>query len=189
METLRGSITAVGFASGDRFVVGSWRTSPIGPFADVMWAQPDGSRVLLAPAHAADYITSVYPFEQVRHGVVEVSALRRRWEVRTAELVLSLQVGWAGVNLPPRPRRVTATVENWCARALLGVRTYGVSPTGVAEWYRTQRVVRVVQASAQLSGRDLGPLTRVTRPLGFGFTDPPQHPTHTTLRVDLRRPD
>lgn len=47
-ETLRGSITSLGFDSGHRFVIGDWRHSPIGPFADVMWALPDGHRVLLA---------------------------------------------------------------------------------------------------------------------------------------------
>lgn len=44
---LVGTISSAGSASGDRFVVGSWSTSPIGPFTDVFWAPPAGERILL----------------------------------------------------------------------------------------------------------------------------------------------
>jgi hypothetical protein len=47
MYELDGTISNVAFASGDRFVVGQWARSPIGPMNDVMWARPDGTRVLL----------------------------------------------------------------------------------------------------------------------------------------------
>ena len=44
-----GEIAGVGSSSGVRVVVGHWRESPLGTFADVMLAEPDGTRVLLAP--------------------------------------------------------------------------------------------------------------------------------------------
>ena len=47
---LAGRIGAAGFASGDRVVVGVWASGPLGPMTDVMWARPDGERVLLAPS-------------------------------------------------------------------------------------------------------------------------------------------
>lgn len=98
-----------------------------------------------------------------------------------------MKIGLARLSLPPRPRWFTATVENWCARSLLGVRTYGTSPTGVAEWYRTRTARRVVPASASLDGTGLGALVAVRRPLGFGFTDPPRPSSYVSLRVDLQR--
>ena len=69
-----------------------------------------------------------------------------------------MRIGPAALSLPPRPHWVTATVEDWCTGALLGVRTCGTSPTGVVKWYRTRTAHRVVVASASLDGNDLGPL-------------------------------
>lgn len=187
-ETLRGSITSVGFDSDHRFVIGDWRHSPIGPFADIMWAQPDGHRVLLAEPAAASYIVSVYPFDEVRDQAVSAERDGRNYTVRSDGLQLDMKIGVARLSLPPRPRWVTTTVENWCSHKLLGVRTHGTSPTGVVEWYRTRTARRVVTATASLNGADLGAFTPLDRPLGFGFTDPPKQPSHVRLRVDLRRP-
>ncbi|MCY3585142.1 MAG: hypothetical protein F4155_12935 [Acidimicrobiales bacterium] len=189
METLRGWITSVGFASGHRFVVGEWRHSPIGPFADVMWARPDGRRMLLAESAPAAYIVSVYPFPEVRHQAVTAERNGRFYTVHSDGLRLDMKIGLATLRPPPRPRWITATVENWCARKLLGVHTHGTSPTGVVEWYRTRSARRVVAATASLDGADLGSLARLDRPLGFGFTDPPRQPSHVRLRVDLQQPE
>ena len=188
IETLRGSITSVGFSSGDRFVIGDWRQSPIGPFADVMWARPNGERVLLIDADAAAYVDSVYPFPEIRHQRVTTEHDGRTYLARSGDLELRLRFGVAVLRLPPRPRWLTATVENRVSRKLLGVDTYGTSPTGVAEWYRTRSARRVVAATASLDGTDLGALASLDRPLGFGFTDPPRLPSHVRLRVDLRHP-
>ena len=188
IETLAGSITSVGFASGHRFVVGHWPESPIGAFADIMWARPDGSRVLLAAEEAAAFVTSIYPFDEVSVQEVSVAVeARRQLTVRARELRLSLELGRLVVPFPPRPRLVTGTVENLCANALLGVRTHGVSPTGVREWYRVQSLRWVSEASASLHGESLGSMGTLRRPLGFGFTDPPRRPCRVVLRVDLNR--
>ena len=187
IETLRGSITSVGFASGHRFVIGDWRHSPIGPFADVMWARPDGKRILLAEAGAAAFVNSVYPFEEVRDEPVTTERVGRSYTVRTGGLQLDMKIGIARFSLPPRPRWLTATVENWCARKLLDVLTHGSSPTGVVEWYRTRTARRVVAATASLDGTDPGALAPLARPLNFGLTDPPRQPSHVRLRVDLQR--
>ena len=58
---IEGIIASCGFASGDRVVVGSWFRSPLGAFTDVMWAEPDGRRRLLAPSDAvADLVTAIH---------------------------------------------------------------------------------------------------------------------------------
>ncbi|MXY02138.1 MAG: hypothetical protein F4190_00940 [Acidimicrobiales bacterium] len=154
-----------------------------------MWALPDGRRVLLGDATVAAYVVSVYPFDEVRDQAVTAERAGRSYTARSHGLKLDMKIGLATLRPPPRPRWITATVENWCARKLLGVRTHGTSPTGVVEWYRTRSARRVVAATASLDRVDLGSLAPLDRPLGFGFTEPPRQPSHVRLRVDLRRPE
>lgn len=105
METLRGSITSVGFASGHRFVIGDWRHSPIGPFADIMWAQPDGRRMLLAEPTAAAYIVSVYPFDEVRDQAVTADRKGRIYTVASDGLRLDMKIGVATLRWPTHRNR------------------------------------------------------------------------------------
>jgi hypothetical protein len=189
-EDLRGHIASAGFASGDRFVVGSWQASPVGPLVDVMWARPDGERVLLAPsAEAATYITSVYGFDRVE--VVDVAGGvapdGRGLRVVAGPVALSLSTGW-GVPLPLAPAWFVRWVEGPVARALLGVRTYGVSPTGVREWYRATSWRPVRRGSASVHGADLGALGPVDPRCGFGFSEPPVRPSIVAVRPQLERP-
>ena len=72
---IRGSISSAGFADGNRFVVGHWERSPIGPFGDVMWGTPDGQRVLLAGSQEiADFVTSIYNFDDIRVGNLQTES-------------------------------------------------------------------------------------------------------------------
>ena len=69
-----GEIAGVGSSSGVRVVVGHWRESPLGTFADVMLSEPDGTRVLLAPEDAvADFVSTTYRFDRVEIGPVDVA--------------------------------------------------------------------------------------------------------------------
>ena len=66
MEIFTGRITSTGFSSGDRIVIGDWHDSPIGSFTNIMWAKPDGTRVLLSPSEKhAKYVSDLYNFESV----------------------------------------------------------------------------------------------------------------------------
>ncbi len=59
MDIFEGRISSSGFASGDRIVIGDWKKSPLGSFTNVMWAKPDGTRVLLSPSQKhADYVSA-----------------------------------------------------------------------------------------------------------------------------------
>src|SRR4029079_16299883 len=72
---MEGLIGATGFASGDRVVAGHGPRTPIGPMSDVMWAEPDGRRVLHAPdERVAAFVTAVYRFDAVEIGPVVVDA-------------------------------------------------------------------------------------------------------------------
>lgn len=188
---LAGRIGAAGFASGDRVVVGVWASGPLGPMTDVMWARPDGERVLLAPTQAvADFITSAYRFDRVEIVDVRGAADGRTLTVEAGPLVVRLVAG-RGWRLPParlRPPWFTRYVEGPIARVVMRVHTYGVTPTGVHEWYRADRWSPVVSGTATLDGVDLGPIGPVAPPCRFNFSEPPKRPSITDVRPLLEFP-
>ncbi len=180
---MRGVIASSGFASGHRVVVGHWTEGPLGPMTDLMWAAPDGRRTLVAPSRAAaDFISSVYDFDEVEVVDVVVAATDRRLVIRAEGRELALDAGRA-VRIPVRrPAWCTRFVEAPIARALMGVRTYGTSPTGVREWYRADAYRRLRAARASLDGLDLGAMAPVDPPTGFGFSEPPARPSWVEVR-------
>lgn len=183
-----GTISSVAFAGGHRFAVGSWRSTPIGPFGDVMWAAPDDTRTLLAPNdEVADYVTSIYDFDSVRTGPLRVESDGRRTVVEGFGLVLDLSGGRLRPVPVPRPLWFTARVEGPIAKALMGVVTAGVSPTGVREWYQTRGWRWVVEGSGSLDGEELGAPVPIERPLGVGFSEPPRRPSIVSVKVTIER--
>ena len=191
---VRGTISAAGFRSGDRFVVGCWPISPIGPMADVMWATADDRRILLAPTErVADFITSIYDFDEVRVGPLEVESDGCHTTVRAdgaaPDLELTL-VGGRKRPIPvPRPLAVTRWIEAPIARLLMGVHTFGVSPTGAREWYQSTGWRWVESGSAHLDGRPLGSPGPVSRPVRVGFSEPPRRPSIVDVRVTIDLPE
>ena len=137
--------------------------------ADIMWARPDGTRVLLADRDStAAFVSAVYAFDEVR--VVPFLATRdeRGIDVAARPLEVSLRAG-PGWRLPPlglRPAWFTRVAEAPVARLAMGVRTFGTSPAGVHEWYRALAWRPVVAGAAFLDGETLGALGPVDPPLG-----------------------
>jgi hypothetical protein len=186
----RGCIASAGFG-GHRITVGHWDDGPLGPMADVMWATPDGRRVLLADGEpTAAFVSAVYAFDEVRVVPFTVTRDARSLDLVAGPLALSLRAG-RGWPLPPlalRPPAVTRLVERPVARALMGVEAYGTSPSGVREWYRATRYRPVIAGAAALDGVDLGPLGPVDPPLGVGFSEPPRQPSMVLVRPLLEDP-
>src|SRR4051794_6982508 len=186
---LTGTIASAGFASGDRIVIGHWTDSPLGAFSDVMWARPDGERVLLAPDQpVATFITALYDFDRVEIVPVKAGAGDRWLELEAGPVEVQLKAA-AGVRVPvPRPPWVTRFVEAPIARALLGVQVYGTTASGVREWYRTDEHRRVVTGWATADGRDLGAIGPIAPPVRFGFSEPPRRPSIVAVRPLLQEP-
>ena len=65
MDVFQGRISSATFNTGDRIIIGNWHESPLGKFSDVMWANPEGKRTLIAPSEkVAEYLNSIYSFDE-----------------------------------------------------------------------------------------------------------------------------
>ena len=181
-DTFAGEICGVGSTLGVRVVIGRWPVSPFGSVADAMVEDSNGWRVLIAPdERLAEYIGSIYSFDEVVIGPVECERSTDRLSFRGGPLRLDVTagrrdaLGWA---LHAVPRRVAtsaawATVTDVIARALLrGVRTRGSTPGGTELYAATDRH-RVTDISGQWNDSDLGELREVDPPVRFGFSSTP----------------
>lgn len=171
-------------------VVGRWRESPLGTFADVMVATAAGERVLLAPSdEVAEYVAATYSFDRVEIGPVSVTGADE-WSVVAPGLTLRLRVGrraplgWllraqpSALATSPAWTRVTDPV----ARVLLpGVRTRGTAGGGRREFYGATDEHRVVSLAGTWQGVDLGTLAPVAPEPGFGFGSTPRTPSVTSV--------
>ncbi len=92
------------------------------------------------------------------------------------------------VRFPPRPDWITERIERPIARRLLGVETFGVSPSGVEELYRSRRLQRVTAGKGELDGADLGALGAPRPACGFGFSEPPPFASITKVSPRLHDP-
>jgi hypothetical protein len=186
-----GQIAGVGSDSGTRVVVGHWRRSPMGSFADAMVETAAGHRVLLAPSlEVAEFVEATYSFDEVRIEPVSVDLSPGHWRVTTPSLELALVVGGPtvlGRLLRLVPNRL-ATSPAWCtvtdplARVLLrGVRTRGSARLGRREFYGATGCRAVVACSGRFDDTDLGALRPVDPPCRFGFSSTPRRPSVTSV--------
>ena len=183
-----GAIAGVGSTSGTRVVVGRWERSPFGPFADVMLAEPDGTRVLLAPdARVAEFVAGTYRFDRVETSAVRVTA---DWQVSAPGLDLRLTVG----GRTPLGRLLRAVPPRWATTpawtrvtdpvsriALRGVRTRGSAGHGRREFYGATDLHRIDAIEGTWRGSDLGALAPVVPEPGFGFGSTPPTPSVTSI--------
>ena len=88
MEIFEGRITSCGFDSGDRIVIGIWDESPFGSFADIMWAKPNGEKILIAPnKKIGDYINSLYDFDEIKIDDINIEKGRKQITFNTSCLL------------------------------------------------------------------------------------------------------
>jgi len=178
MDRFDGRISSSGFGSGDRIVIGDWTNSPLGPFTNIMWAQPDGKRILLSPSKAhADYVSQLYNFEEVK--IVDIKVERQRRGIQISAGTLSVSYRWKrGVALPlNRPRWFIATVEQWVAKLIFGTMTHGLTCNGLREWYCIRGLSSIYNAEASHNGVDLGEMQPFEVTACFGFSEPPKRPS------------
>ena len=189
-----GAIAGVGTSSGARVVVGHWQESPLGAFADVMLAEADGTRVLLAPDDAvADFVSTTYRFDRVEIGPVDVAiepSEHASWHVVAPGLDITFRtgrrpaLGWLLRLVPGR----LATAPGWArltdpvARVVLrGVRTRGTAGNERREYYGATDLHRITDLAGSWQHNDLGSLAPVSPEPGFGFGSTPVRPSVTSI--------
>lgn len=191
----QGSIAGLGTTSGVRIVVGSWTRSPFGAFDDVMLAEPDGTRRLMAPTRdIADFVAATYSFDDVL--VVRVQ-IRRDWSfvrVEAGGLDVRYLVGRRtplGVALRAVPPRLagatwwTHVTDPIASTLLRGVRTRGSAGNGRTETYAARDHHEITRAMGTWRGVDLGSLAPVSPDPAFGFGSTPVRPSLTTLTTTV----
>lgn len=187
----RGSIAGLGTTSGLRIVVGSWVYSPYGAFADVMLAEPDGTRRLLAPTdEVAEFVSSTYTFDEVRIVPVSAHVEGHRVRVLADDLAVGFTVGRrTALGRALRLVPVSLATATWWSRVTdpvarltqRGVRTRGSAGGGRLEAYGATDHHAITEVSGTWRGRDVGDLADVTPDPGFGFGSTPARPSLTTL--------
>ncbi len=183
MTVFIGRISSSGFSSGHRIVIGDWSQSPLGSFTNIMWAKPNGNRVLLSPSkrHAA-YVSSLYHFEEVHVVSMNVTRSERAIEVETEMLEVKMlwRKGW---YLPfPRPRWFISTVEQFFSQVFFKTRTFGRTRNGIREWYCVQGLAAITESRARMGATDLGKMSLFSPSAGFGFSEPPKKPCSVQVR-------
>ena len=188
MLIFRGRITSVGFDCGNSIVIGDWKESPLGDFTNIMWSKPDGKRVLLSPSQEhADFVSSLYSFDEVSITVFDTTREKRGIKVCTEQLSISVFWGFRLLIPVPRPLWFISTVENFFGKMIFGSSTYGIAREGSKEWYSIKGISRVISAEARLSGQDLGMMTHTDFPKKFGFSSPPKIPSSIEVHSHIDR--
>ena len=188
MDIFDGRISSSGFSSGDRIVVGDWEKSPLGPFTNVMWAKPDGTRILLTPTQEhADYVSKLYNFEEVQVVPIDVNRQQRGIEIIAGSLKISFE--WKrGIGIPfSRPRWFISTFEQWVAGIVFGTKTHGHTCNGLKEWYCIYNLSTIKHAEASCDGDDFGRFSKFEIDACFGFSEPPKKPSSVRLRSMIEK--
>ena len=196
-DRFTGRISGFGTSCGLRLVVGDWRQSRFGCFADVMIQHGDGHRVLLAPSEEiARYVAATYRFDEVRVGAVEVRDTPDGWQLSATWLQVNVRqgrrtgLGWL-LRAVPSPLAAhpwwVSALDPIARLALRGVRTRGTARAGRREFYGALDVHRIDAVRGCYEGEDLGSLTDVRPDVTFGFGSVPRRPSTTRIVTTVRR--
>lgn len=193
----RGNIAGVGTTAGVRMVIGTWKESPLGTFADVMVEDADGMRTLLAPsAEVADFVSQTYTFDHVELGPVVSTIGADGFTLTAPGLRLSAELGgpapfdWL-LRLVPAPLAAAPiwlrAINPVASRLVADVRTAGSAGHGRREYYGVRRTRLISSVTGTFRGADLGALTPLEPPVRFGFSSAPPTPqlVAVTTTIDV----
>jgi hypothetical protein len=195
--TFSGHIAGFGTDAGIRMVVGVWRSSPFGAFADVMVQTADDHRVLLAPTReVAEFVSATYSFDDIRFGAVTAELGADELTVRATDLDVTARLGGPArfdglLRLVPGP----LAGAPWWLRAINpvagllvpGVHTAGSAGNGRREHYGVRRTRGIDALSGRFAGIPLGGLADLDPPVHFGFSSAPADPqlVSVTTTIDV----
>ena len=191
-----GRIAGFGTSSGTRIVVGVWRDSPFGAFADAMIERPNGERLLLAPNDdVADLVSTTYSFDRVDVLPFTTDGRGRTLRVRSERLSADIEIGRVsplGILLRTIPRplaadwRWAATIDPVARILVHGARTAGSAGGGRREYYGVSDARDITSIRGALDGADLGSLAPLSPAPRFGFASTPATPTMVDVTTTIR---
>ena len=183
MDIFTGRITSSGFSSGDRIVIGDWKDSPFGSFTNIMWAKSNGSRILLSPReNLAEYVSSLYSFEEVKITPIEVKRNNREISVKAGNL--EVKMAWSLAFPIPiwRPKWFISVFENAIATRFFNTSTFGMTRNGRREWYSIRGISKVIHGECIIDGVNIGQSKNFEIDACFGFSEPPKWPSSVVLK-------
>ena len=100
---------------------------------------------------------------------------------------MKLEFEWnRGFRIPfKRSLFFIATVELFFAKLFFGTRTHGVTKNHRKEWYAIDRVSKITNAKATISGQNLGSMSSMNEPCKFGFSEAPKKPSSCEVRTHI----
>ena len=178
MDIFEGRITSSAFSSGERIVIGDWLNSPHGSFTNIMWARPDGKRILVSPSiECANYVSNIYSFEEVIIAPLNVKRNKNKIEIESEDLFVCLEWGWSFPIPFKRPRWFISSVEYFFANLIFGTKTYGRTNNNMKEWYMVRSISWVKKGFAKYKQEPFGDISKLSDSINFGFSDPPDKPS------------
>ena len=187
MDIFEGRITSCGFSSGDRLVIGIWKKSPFGDFADIMWAKSDGTKILIAPNNEiGDYISSMYNFDIIKIEEIKLEERKNMIKLETEDIHCHFE--WnKGIPfiIKKRPLWFVASIEYLFGWLIFRTKTYGKTKDGKKEWYVVDRLSKLTLAKAFIGDKNLGEFTDFFPKANFGFSDPPKMPSSVLVRSHI----
>lgn len=178
-------------------VIGTWRESPLGTFADVMVEDAAGVRTLLAPSEdVAEFISETYTFDHIELGPVDSRVTADGFTLTAPGLDLSATLGGSGpfdwlLRLVPAPLAAAPiwlrAINPIASRLVPGVQTAGTAGHDRREYYGVRRTRLIASVTGTFGDVDLGGLAPLEPPVRFGFSSAPPTPqlVSVTTTIDL----
>jgi hypothetical protein len=192
-----GTIAGLGTTSGVRLVIGTWRESPLGAFADVMVEDAEGTRTLLAPsAEVAEFVSETYTFDRIELGPVVSTIDADGFTLTAPGLEVTATLGgpapfdWL-LRLVPAPLSAAPlwlrAINPVASRLVPGVQTAGTAGRDRREYYGVRRTRLIASVRGRFSDADLGGLAPLEPAVRFGFSSAPPTPqlVSVTTTIDL----
>ena len=183
-----GEIFSSGFDSGDRIVIGNWKNSPFGEFTDIMWAKPNGEKVLIAPNEGIlDFIASMYSFDNTIISEFEIEESTNHIIVKNSEIVCELK--WnRGIKIPlNRPLWFISSIEYIFGLILFKTKTHGITKNKKQEWYAVKKISKLEEIKIIINGENLGKMRNFEPKAGFGFSEPVKKPSVVSVKTHIQK--
>ena len=200
-----GWIAGAAFETGHRFVIGWWPSSPFGAFVDVMWSQPDGTRVLLVTRdEIRDFVGAHYRFDRCERVPIRLVTRGDTVAVSAGRCGVRYSIAGRGAMsflLALRPAAIRTDtrwigVEDRLLRPLSGplfgsatqIHARGRTAQGARQWYAIHDY-RAIRAQATVDGADAGPTVgEAIEGFGFSAFPPRAAQVRVTSMIDATLP-